>query len=554
MGDITVLITSPNIVAAVTHPVIAVEIQGGAKGAPGEPGTPGSPGQDGEDGAPGVGVPAGGATGQVLRKASNIDYDTEWSAGGGGGGTWGSIVGTLSDQTDLQTALDNRVVKNAAISSRTKTKITYDSKGLVTAGGDATTADIADSTDRRYVTDGVLAIVGTFEELGGYTLLGNTSDLSGPVVQMSIAEALEFAGSVVGSILYRSATGWDVLLPGNAGQLLASGGPGADLYYQNAVSLPGGTSTQTLRYNSSNALVPTSILRNDGATIAINTSPIPNRILLIQHANDSNGLEIRRSGGSGGLHIYNNPHATIQSTVWNLEFKSAGTMSFYGPGGGGYINQVQFLTQTNITSNFGNSSMFNFNPTYAPTTAGGDFAFLKFQATVNQTGSANQDVFALDFVPTLTSLTGNFHGVRYMPYGGRFLWQPNAEAAVVSHHAGNMGIGPGTTAPGAKLHVAGSGTSTGYAFLVTDSAAAGRFFVRDNGNASFANTVCIGSSAESNGSAALEISSTTRGVLLPRMTTTQRDAISSPADGLLIYNSTNSKFQGRAGGAWVDLN
>lgn len=30
------------------------------------------------------------------------------SSGGGGGGTWGSITGTLSDQTDLQTALNNK--------------------------------------------------------------------------------------------------------------------------------------------------------------------------------------------------------------------------------------------------------------------------------------------------------------------------------------------------------------------------------------------------------------------------------------------------------------
>jgi hypothetical protein len=28
---------------------------------------------------------------------------------GGGGGTWGSITGTLSSQTDLQTALDNKL-------------------------------------------------------------------------------------------------------------------------------------------------------------------------------------------------------------------------------------------------------------------------------------------------------------------------------------------------------------------------------------------------------------------------------------------------------------
>lgn len=38
----------------------------------------GQNGINGQDGAPGVGVPAGGTTGQVLKKASGTDYDTEW--------------------------------------------------------------------------------------------------------------------------------------------------------------------------------------------------------------------------------------------------------------------------------------------------------------------------------------------------------------------------------------------------------------------------------------------------------------------------------------------
>ena len=47
-------------------------------------------------------TPSGGTTGQVLTKtASGYDWQT-----GGSGGTWGSITGTLSDQTDLQNALD----------------------------------------------------------------------------------------------------------------------------------------------------------------------------------------------------------------------------------------------------------------------------------------------------------------------------------------------------------------------------------------------------------------------------------------------------------------
>ena len=56
-----------------------------------------------------------------------------------------------------------------------------------------------------------------------------------------------------------------------------------------------------------------------------------------------------------------------------------------------------------------------------------------------------------------------------------------------------------------------------------------------------------------NASAALDVTSTTQGILFPRMTTTQRNAISTPADGLVIYNTTDNKLQVRAGGAWVNL-
>jgi hypothetical protein len=73
---------------------------------------------------------------------------------------WGGVTGTLSNQTDLQTALDGKVDENAAITGATKTKVTYDQKGLVTAGADATTADIASSTDKRYITDAQLVVVG----------------------------------------------------------------------------------------------------------------------------------------------------------------------------------------------------------------------------------------------------------------------------------------------------------------------------------------------------------------------------------------------------------
>jgi hypothetical protein len=87
-----------------------------------------------------------------LKATAKAYFDTLYAA----------IVHThvISDVTNLQTTLDGKVDENASITGATKTKITYDSKGLVTAGADATTADIADSTNRRYVTDAQLTVIG----------------------------------------------------------------------------------------------------------------------------------------------------------------------------------------------------------------------------------------------------------------------------------------------------------------------------------------------------------------------------------------------------------
>ena len=62
--------------------------------------------------------------------------------------------------------------------------------------------------------------------------------------------------------------------------------------------------------------------------------------------------------------------------------------------------------------------------------------------------------------------------------------------------------------------------------------------------------VNIGGLANAAATALLELTSTTRGLLLPRMTTTERNAISSPPDGMLIFNSTNLQVEARQTSAW----
>lgn len=51
----------------------------------------------------------------------------------------------------------------------------------------------------------------------------------------------------------------------------------------------------------------------------------------------------------------------------------------------------------------------------------------------------------------------------------------------------------------------------------------------------------------------LNLTSTTRGFLQPRMTTTQRNAISAPAEGLRIYNTTTKKENFYNGTIWVEI-
>lgn len=52
-------------------------------------------------------------------------------------------------------------------------------------------------------------------------------------------------------------------------------------------------------------------------------------------------------------------------------------------------------------------------------------------------------------------------------------------------------------------------------------------------------------------SAIMQFDSTTQGALFPRMTTTQRDAISSPATGLTIYNTTTNALNNYNGSSWA---
>jgi hypothetical protein len=105
MSDINVTVQDQIVnVDVIDQPVlVAVSNAPGPQGPQGPTGATGPQGPAGANGAPGVGVPVGGTTNQVLAKSSATNYDTQWV---NPSGSWGTITGTLSGQTDLYNALN----------------------------------------------------------------------------------------------------------------------------------------------------------------------------------------------------------------------------------------------------------------------------------------------------------------------------------------------------------------------------------------------------------------------------------------------------------------
>jgi hypothetical protein len=89
------------------------------------------------------------------------------------------------------------------------------------------------------------------------------------------------------------------------------------------------------------------------------------------------------------------------------------------------------------------------------------------------------------------------------------------------------------------------------ATVLTDSAGilnigSGQIYKDASGN------VGIGTSSP-DASAILDAQSTTKGVRMPNMTTTQKNAIASPAAGLMVFDTTLAKLCVYTGSAWQTI-
>ncbi|MEI6436844.1 MAG: hypothetical protein WCP32_18625, partial [Bacteroidota bacterium] len=145
-----------------------------------------------------------------------------------------------------------------------------------------------------------------------------------------------------------------------------------------------------------------------------------------------------------------------------------------------------------------------------------------------------------------TSQSGYLSAADWNSFNNKISSQWTANGTKLHYNSGNVGIG--TSNPQSKVDISGNAV-IGSSYSGTYAAPANGLLIEGQ--------VGVGTSSPSP-SAALEISSTNSGILIPRMTNAQRNAISSPAEGLMVM-CTNCGFGGGAeltfysSGSWYTI-
>jgi hypothetical protein len=242
-------------------------------------------------------------------------------------------------------------------------------------------------------------------------------------------------------------------------------------------------------------------------------------------------LDSTQLGGSVGRFYANSaPMLEIPSSIGNYsvntKYKASSIEASVGmlitSGSGGITMQTTHSDGVSILSNANSSSgSINLYPsTSAFTFTSGTKQLIRVSSGHTlSSGTGAFDVFTIDHAINQTgTATGNYRG---------FIVNPTLTSLL--------------------------GTYTGLDLVTNSSSFIGINQQGANSTNRIVGSTTFGSSATPHASALLDIVSTTKGLGLPAMTTTQVNAISSPRDGLVVYDTDTDTLKVRANGAWTSL-
>ena len=196
-------------------------------------------------------------------------------------------------------------------------------------------------------------------------------------------------------------------------------------------------------------------------------------------------------------------------------------------------------------------------------------------------GSTVTNQFGVFVGASMVGATSNFGFFGDIPSGTN-RWNLYMAGTADNYMAGKLGIGTTSSYVSSRLVVSGSAANG--AIVSEDTASTGsfiriladtsngnlinyrtgtalRFATSNNDFSSFAEAARfnssgsfgIGTGASINASARLQVDSTTQGFLPPRMTTTQKNAIGTPAAGLMVYDTTLNQMSYYNGTTWINF-
>lgn len=244
-------------------------------------------------------------------------------------------------------------------------------------------------------------------------------------------------------------------------------------------------------------------------------------------------------GINGAKTIYRNADIIWKGTssVNNrfLHFGSTGDNIFFGDNSG------------NLTTT-GNNNVALGITTLASNTTGELNVAIGGSSLSNNTTGSNNTAFGT------SSLLSNTTGELNIAIG-RFAGNGNSIGGIPSHRnidiSGNIYIGSRT---GANTVATGNTNSVAIGNLASFSSINTIVLGSVNGvNTAGVTQAVITGGVGVNPTAQLQVDSTNKGFLPPRMTTTQRNAIVSPAEGLVIHNTTTRQLNIFDGIIWKDL-
>lgn len=370
---------------------------------------------------------------------------------------------------------------------------------------------------------------------------------------------------------------------------------------------PAGTNQQ-VQYNNNGVTGASNNFRFDSATLYVSQSIQVGRsgsgALNISQDYGSTNTTLLQARGSGGTNMgsFLFQGRTPYGTTSDYMTLGSGGVNLYGAlvrGGslsvGGFSPPIPTAAQGNLYVKRTLSASFDTVATFENTNSNpyGGGGFIDIVGNSNDYGSGgirvkngthtDGEIYytagSRSIILEANKRTGSSSG------GLQYKWQGSTKFLI--NAAGDVGIG--TTTPNAKLHVRDTAYSNtaGYLLQVESVNGGGDYnntsgfytdstqnmILRLNSNqgsgAYVGNTVLLNSYGSSHlkggklgigtstPQAILDISSTTDGILLPRLTTTQISAISSPTTGLTVYNTTLNQLCFYNGTAWrkvSDLN